>query len=266
MLQLSGLAVARGGRTLLRDIDATFAPGTFTALMGANGVGKSSLLATLCGVLPPQAGSVRLDGTDIAAFDPRERAQRMALVEPAESALASMTIDDAVAAARFPYHRWWEWQPTDADRSAIGEALRATGLTDLRARPLGTLSAGERQRVWIAVALAQRARVIALDEPTSHLDLRFAIETLTLLRRLAESGAVVIAVLHALEEAASFADRVVMLGEERVLADAAPAEAFTSATLDAAYGIAIDVERRDGTLTFHRKTVRPADESAGRNC
>ena len=266
MLRLAGLAVARGERTLLRGVDATFAPGTFTALMGANGVGKSTLLATMCGVLRPAAGSVTLDGFDITALDARTRAQRMALVEPTESALVSMTVEETVAAARFPYHRWWEWQPSEADRTAIDDALAATELAGLRARELGTLSAGERQRVWIALALAQRARVIALDEPTTHLDLRFAIETLALLRRLADDGAVVIAVLHMLEEAASFADRVVILGAERVLADGPPAAAFTPAILQAAYGIRIEVEERSGRLSFHRETPRPADESAGRAC
>jgi iron complex transport system ATP-binding protein len=163
-----------------------------------------------------------------------------------------MRVADAVAAARFPYHRWWEWQPTEADRAAIDAALAATELAGLREREVGTLSAGERQRVWIAVAVAQRAGIIALDEPTTHLDLRFAIETLTLLRRLAADGAVVIAVLHSLEEAAAFADRVVVLGEERVLADGPPAAACTAAVLLAAYGIAIDVEERDGELAFRR--------------
>jgi iron complex transport system ATP-binding protein len=263
MLQLRDLAVARAGRTLLRDIGATFAAGTFTALMGANGAGKSTLLATICGVLPAAAGSVLLDGTDIAALDGRTRAQRMALVEPTESALASLTVIDAVAAARFPYHRWWEWQPSDADGAAVDEALTATELGPLRARELGTLSAGERQRVWIALALAQRARVIALDEPTTHLDLRFAIETLALLRRLADDGAVVIAVLHMLEEAAAFADRVVLIGEERVLADGPPAAAFTSANLHAAYGIAIEVVAVDGSLSFRRKRSTPRQEPRG---
>jgi iron complex transport system ATP-binding protein len=264
-LRLHGLAVARAGQMLLHDIDAAFAPGTFTALMGANGVGKSSLLATLCGGLRPAAGEVTLDGHDVARLDARERAQRIALVEPTEPVLASMIVDDAVAAARFPYHRWWEWQPSLADRTAIDDALHATELVPLRGRELGTLSAGERQRVWIAVALAQRAGIIALDEPTTHLDLRYAIETLTLLRRLADDGAVVIAVLHMLEEAASFADRVIVLGDGRILADGPPAAAFTPEVLRAAYGIAIDVEPRPDGLSFHRKTKRPADESAGRD-
>lgn len=264
MLALEGLAVARGGRTLLRGIDARFAPGTLTALIGANGAGKTSLLAAMCGVLRPAAGRVLLGGIDLASLPARERAQRIALVEPDEPVLAAMTVADVVAAARFPYHRWWEWQPTPADRAALDAALDATELTALRAREIGTLSAGERQRVWIAVALAQNARVIALDEPTTHLDLRFAVETLTLLRRLADAGAIVIAVLHMLEEAAAFADRVVVLGDGGILADAAPAAACTPLVLQAAYGIAIDVEERAGELTFRRKTMRPA-EAAGRD-
>ncbi len=264
MLQLRELAVARGGRTLLHGIDIAFAAGTFTALLGANGVGKSTLLATMCGVLPPAAGSVLLDGRDLRAVDSRTRAQEIALVEPAEPVLASMAVEDAVASARFPYHRWWEWQPVPGDRLAIDDALAATDLVTLRTREVGTLSAGERQRVWIALALAQRARVILLDEPTTHLDLRFAIETLTLVRQLAAGGAAVIAVLHSLEEAAAFADRVVVLGAERVLADGTPTQACTPAVLEAAYGIAIDVEHRDGELAFRRKAMRPADESTGR--
>lgn len=259
MLQLSGLSVARAGRVLLRGIDAGFAPGTLTALMGANGVGKSTLLATICGVLTPAAGTVTLDGSDIAALDPGARARRMALVEPTEAALSALTVEEAVAAARFPYHRWWEWQPTAEDRVAVDDALRATELLALRTRELDTLSAGERQRVWIALALAQRARVIALDEPTTHLDLRHAIETLALLRRLADDGAVVIAVLHTLEEAAAFADRALIVGDERVLADGPPSAAFTPATLHAAYGITIDVEEHMGQLSFRRKAKRPAD-------
>jgi iron complex transport system ATP-binding protein len=265
MLRLVDLAVARGGRTLLHGITADVAPGTFTALIGANGAGKTSLLATICGALRPAAGDVLLDGRDVFALDPRVRAREIALVEPGEAVLTSMIVEDAVAAARFPYHRWWEWQPSADDRRAVDDALAATELGALREREVGTLSAGERQRVWIALALAQRARLIALDEPTTHLDLRFAIETLALLRRLATGGAAVIAVLHSLEEAAAFADRVIVLGDGVVLADGPPAAACTPDVLRRAYGVAIDVETRDGELTFHRTKKRPADESAGRS-
>jgi iron complex transport system ATP-binding protein len=256
MLALADVTIARGGRTLLRGVDARFGPGSLTAIVGANGVGKSSLLAAACGALRPTHGTVTLDGRDIFAIDPRTRAREIALVEGTEAVLSTLSVAEAVAGARFPHHRWWEWETTAADVEAVEAALDATALAAYRNRELGTLSAGERQRVWIALALAQRARVIALDEPTSHLDLRYAVETLTLLQRLARAGAIVIAVLHALEEVAGFADRALVLGDGGVIADGTPPEALTTATLERAYGVAIAVEARDGGLVFRRNLAR----------
>jgi iron complex transport system ATP-binding protein len=263
VLALDGVAIERGGRTLLRDVSVRFEPGTFTAIIGANGVGKSSLLATLCGVTPPAAGRVLLDGRDLHAFAPRDRARAIALVETTEAVLGTMTVDATVGSARFPHHRWWEWQATAEDRDAVDAALAATELEALRFRALATLSAGERQRVWLALALAQRAPILALDEPTSHLDLRYAVDALERMAALARGGATVIAVLHAIEEAASFADRVLVLGNGSVIADAPPAQALTPAALRAAYGIEISVSCTADGLSFHRKTKDPAADAAG---
>ena len=252
MLALRDVTVVRGSRTLLAGVTAAFAPGTFTAIVGANGVGKSSLLATMCGSTRPASGTVTLDGGDLWALAPRVRAQAIALVEPSEPVLAAMTVDEAVASARYPHHRWWEWRASPADEVAVADALAATDLTTFAAREVGTLSTGERQRVWIAIALAQRARIVALDEPTSHLDLRYAIETLALLRRVAAAGATVIAVLHSLEEAAAVADRVVLLATGRVAADAPPERALTAPNLADAFGVDIAVTRANGRLHFDR--------------
>jgi iron complex transport system ATP-binding protein len=221
------------------------------------------LLATITGAAAPASGRVLLDGRDLHALTPRERARAVALVDPTEAVLGAMRVEDTIAGARFPYHRWWEWQPTASDRDAVDDALAATDLLALRARELATLSAGERQRVWLALALAQRAPVLALDEPTSHLDLRYAVDTLTRLGQLARGGATVIAVLHALEEAAAFADRVIVLGRGGVIADDAPAFALTAASLRAAYDVEVEVECSATGLSFRRKTQGPAADTAG---
>ena len=183
-LVLDRVTIERGGRTLLRDVSLAL-EGSVVALIGPNGVGKTTLLRTMAGVLAPAQGSVRLDGTAVRALDARTRAQRIALVEPTEPVLAALVVEDAVASARFPHHRWWEWEATPDDERAVDDALARAGLSDLRAREIGTLSAGERQRVWIALAIAQHAGVVLLDEPTSHLDLRASVETLRLVRELA---------------------------------------------------------------------------------
>jgi iron complex transport system ATP-binding protein len=250
-LALERVEIERGGRVLLRDVSLALEGGV-VAVVGPNGVGKTTLLRAMAGSLAVAAGSIVLDGVAIRGLDPRERARRIALVDPSEPVLAALVVRDAVAAARFPHHRWWEWEATPEDDAAVEDALARTGISAFRHRELGTLSAGERQRVWIALAIAQRADVVLLDEPTSHLDLRASVETLQLVREIAAGGALVVAVLHQLEEAASFADRVVVLGCERVIADGTPEHALTSASIERAFGVAVTVERRPEGLAFHR--------------
>jgi ABC-type cobalamin/Fe3+-siderophores transport system ATPase subunit len=250
-LALERVELARGGRTLLRDVSFALDAGV-VAVVGANGVGKTTLLRAMAGALAPEHGTIALDGVDVRALDPRERARRIALVDPTEPVLAALLVEDAVAAARFPHHRWWEWEATPQDESAVDDALARANLAAFRRREIGTLSSGERQRVWIALAIAQRASVILFDEPTSHLDLKASVETLQLVRELAGDGALVVAVLHQLEEAAAFADRVVVLGDGGVVADGPPERALTSATIERAYGVPVTVERRPSGLAFHR--------------
>jgi ABC-type cobalamin/Fe3+-siderophores transport system ATPase subunit len=253
-LALERVEIERGGRVLLREVSLVLEGGV-VAVVGPNGVGKTTLLRALAGTLAVRSGTIALDGVPVRALDPRERARRIALVDPAEPVLAALTAGDAVASARFPHHRWWEWEATAEDEAAVGDALRRTGISALRDRELGTLSAGERQRAWIALAIAQRAGIVLLDEPTSHLDLKASVETLQLIRELATGGALVVAVLHQLEEAAAFADRVIVLGEERVIADGTPELALTSQSIERAFGVAVTVERRPQGLAFHRNAL-----------
>ncbi|MDB5026417.1 MAG: btuD [Candidatus Eremiobacteraeota bacterium] len=257
-LTLERVEIERGGRTLLRDVSLAFEGGV-VAIVGPNGVGKTTLLRAMAGVLAPAAGTIAFGGVPVRSVDPRERARRIALVDPTEPVLAALTVADAVASARFPHHRWWEWEATADDAAAVDDALARTGMTAFRRREIGTLSAGERQRVWIALAIAQRASVVLLDEPTSHLDLKASVETLSLVRELAGGGALVVAVLHQLEEAAAFADRVVVLGREGVIADGAPDAALTSDAIERAFGVAVTVEHRPDGLAFHRNAAPRAN-------
>ncbi len=240
MIALRQVTIGIGGRTLVREITGEVRAGEFVAVLGPNGVGKTTLLRSLCGLRSPQGGSIVLDGRDIAHLTPLERARHIAFVTSDDAMTDALTVRELVAIGRFPHHAWWEWNPTAGDERAVNDALDLVKLQPFAERPFATLSSGERQRAWIAMGLAQGTPIILLDEPTSHLDVRVAHRILALLRDLARAGRTIVCVLHDLNEAASYADRLMLLGCERMLAFDEPARVLDPTIVESAYGIAIE--------------------------
>jgi iron complex transport system ATP-binding protein len=259
-LSARALTVAVGSRTLLEGVDFDAVPGEFAAVVGPNGVGKTTLLRVLAGALAPRAGSVFLDGAAVRRMSSLERAGVLTLLVGDAGDVGGMTVREVVTVGRYAHHAWWDWRRDDADATAVDAALKRVEVKELADRPLTTLSSGERARVWLALALAQGVGTLLLDEPTSHLDVRFAQEMLALLRDIAHGGATVVAVLHDLNEAAAFADRVAVLALGRVLAYDAPRIALSPQALEVAYGIRFDVlETQSGYRIF---TTAPTGRTA----
>ncbi|HVA28683.1 MAG TPA: ABC transporter ATP-binding protein [Candidatus Baltobacteraceae bacterium] len=240
MIVLTDLGIAAGGRTLVREIDATLPDGQFVAILGPNGVGKTTLLRTICGLHAARSGSIDIDGVALRDLDPRSRARAIGFVTSDDTMTEALRVRDVVGIGRFPHHAWWQWNPLVEDERAIDLALEDVHMGDCADRLFSTLSSGERQRIWIAMGLAQATPVLLLDEPTSHLDVRVAHEILALLRRLAHAGRSVVAVLHDLNDAAAYADRIMLLGCERMLAFDSPDRALDASLVEQAYGIAIE--------------------------
>jgi ABC-type cobalamin/Fe3+-siderophores transport system ATPase subunit len=251
VIELHDVALAVPGRMLVRDVNARVDAGEFVAVLGPNGVGKTTLLRALCGMTPLHAGSIALDGRALAELSPRERARTIAFVTADDAMIDALTVADIVAIGRFAHHAWWQWQPTPDDRAAIDRALDAVHLRSDARRIFATLSSGERQRAWIAMGLAQETPILLLDEPTSHLDVRVAHEILALLQRLARDGRTILCVLHDLNDAAAYADRLMLLGCETMLACAPPAQVLTPALIERAYGVSVErVETPSGPRVF----------------
>jgi len=241
LLELQDVAFAYGDHEVLADIRLRLDAGDAVAVVGPNGGGKTTLLRLCGGLLLPARGRVLLEGHDLARISRRAAARRLAAVPAEEEAVFPFTVRASVALGR---HAWRGafGRPDDDEDGRVADALARTALEPLARRPVPALSSGERQRVAIARCLVQDAPVCLLDEPTSHLDLGQRLRMLRLFREEALGhGRAVLAVLHDLNLASSFATRVVLLVAGRIVADGPPAEVLTEARIEAAFGTPVHV-------------------------
>ncbi|HXG25503.1 MAG TPA: ABC transporter ATP-binding protein [Candidatus Binatia bacterium] len=231
------LTVAYRGRPAMRDVDLSIEAGDRVAIVGPNGAGKSTLLKALAGLLEPAAGRVELDGAPIDTLDRLAIARRLAVVPQVPSLPFATTVEEVIALGRLPHeHPIRGLRP--ADRAAVAAAIDRVGVGHLLGRDARELSLGERQLVLLAMAVAQDAPVLVLDEPTVHLDLRHQVEVMELLADLNQrDGTTVIAVLHDLGLAAHFFPRVVVVDGGRIAADGPPGEALTPDRIREVFGV-----------------------------
>ncbi|MBV9710865.1 MAG: ABC transporter ATP-binding protein, partial [Ktedonobacteraceae bacterium] len=210
-------------------------------LLGPNGSGKTTLLRLLSGVLQPQQGQILLMGRDLRAWGRRSSARRIALVPQELHMPFAFTVEHMVSLGRTPFLKPFLGARTQHDRQIVEEAIEATGIAPLAGNIFNELSGGERQRVMIAMALAQQPAVLLLDEPTSHLDIKYQIETLELVQKLhSQRGVTVVAALHDLNLAARYFPRL-LLFQRGIVADGAPTEVLEPGLLSRVYGIRVQV-------------------------
>jgi ABC-type cobalamin/Fe3+-siderophores transport system ATPase subunit len=236
-LRAERLSAGYDSRLVLDGLELEIESGSCVALVGPNGSGKSTLLRALGRVLKPKAGAVLLDGRAISTLSTRDVAREMALLPQGPSLANDLSVEELVWMGRSP-HQGVLGLPTREDRDAVDWAVAETQLQDMRRRGLASLSGGERQRAWVAMALAQKPQVLLLDEPTTFLDLSHQLEVLDLIRRLNQDhGLTVVMVLHDLNQAARYADRIVVLRDGRIHRQGPPAEVLTVETLHDVFGV-----------------------------
>ncbi|WP_282700188.1 ABC transporter ATP-binding protein [Streptomyces sp. CC219B] len=254
-LALEDVSVIVEGRALVEQASLRVAPGEVVGLVGPNGAGKSTLLRTVYRALRPTSGRVLLDGQDVRRMSGKSLARQLAAVLQESAADFELSVYDVVAMGRTPHKRPFDGDDAD-DRAIIMAALDELDAAGLAQAPFTRLSGGEKQRVLIARALAQRAGTMVLDEPTNHLDLRHQLDTLRLVRRL---GVTALVALHDLNLAAAFCDRICVMDGGRVVTTGPPVAVLTTELLADVYRVDAEVAKHPRTGVPHITLLSGAD-------
>lgn len=250
VLEACGVTACYGRKAVLEGLNLGLPPHRITALCGPNGCGKSTLLRVLCGLQPLVAGEVLLNGAALGGFERRAVARQVAFLPQQPVIPEGLTVREVVSLGRFP-HRSRLGGLGSEDRSAVDRALERADVVAFAGRRIEDLSGGERQRVWLALTLAQEARILLLDEPTTFLDPQHQIGMLGRIRTLAEElGLTVVWVLHDLNQAAAYSDRLVLMRDGGVIAQGTPGQVLTETLIRRVFGL-------DALILSHPETGKP---------
>ena len=245
-LEAKELSFRYGAGTVIDDISLTIEPGEVLGIIGPNGSGKSTLIRLLSGVLTPFAGEVRLWGRPLSSYSRRDVAKAMAVV-PQETLIEfPYSVTEVVLMGRSPHFGGFAFEG-DRDVEAARAAMRRTSTEHLARRSIHELSGGERQRVILARALAQEASILLLDEPAAFLDIRHEVEIYDLIHDLQQEGKSIVTVLHDLNLAALYCDRLALMRAGRLVSLGKPEEVITYASITQVYETEVYVDRNDIT-------------------
>jgi iron complex transport system ATP-binding protein len=242
-LLTKNLDIAYDDQLIVEELHLMIPDGKITALVGANGSGKSTILKAMARLMKPKGGSVFLDGKSIHQQSTKEVAKQLAILPQNPTAPDGLTVSELVAYGRFPHQRGFGTLSHE-DKEIIEWSVQVTGMTDFYDRPIDQLSGGQRQRAWIAMALAQGTNILFLDEPTTFLDMAHQLEVLKLLEKLnQEQKRTIIMVVHDLNHASRYAHHMVAIKQGNVISEGRPEQVMNKGVLRAVFGIEADIIR-----------------------
>ena len=235
------ISIKYGKKTVIEDLCMDFPKGQVVTIIGKNGCGKSSLLKTISKAVRPSAGRVLFGSKPLGSYKPKMLAQKIAYLPQVHFTPPDIDVRTLVSYGRYPYAKFGR-RRTEEDEEAVDNAIKITGLADLETQILSTLSGGERQRAWIAMTICQQPEILILDEPTTYLDVSYQIEVLELIRSLNRTlGITIIMVLHDLNMAARYSDKLYAIKDCNVCAEGCPAEIITESELNRIFQIKADI-------------------------
>jgi iron complex transport system ATP-binding protein len=250
MIKASNLKIAYDRRVVIPDFDLEIGRGEIITLIGPNGSGKSTVLKALARLLDTRAGTVYLNGRDIHSLSTKEVAKQLCILPQNPGAPVDLTVRELASYGRSPHQPWYIHDDAQS-RQVVEWALKEAGVADLADRRLQQLSGGERQRAWIAMALAQQPKILLLDEPTTFLDISHQLEVMELLKRLnGDLNLTVLMVLHDLNQAFRYSDRLVLIRKGQKVAEGVPEKVITKELLKEVY-------RVDAEIIYHHTSGKP---------
>lgn len=250
MFTVDEISVRYDQKVTLQNFSFSVNEGEILSIIGPNGSGKSTLLKAISGFTPYYEGVVLLDGMNIKGMKSKQVAQKMCMLSQKNEAPPDMTVRDLVAYGRYPHKKWFE-RLNDEDMEIVDWAIQKTYLTAFQNRPVSSLSGGESQRAWIAMALAQKPQVLLLDEPTTYLDIAHQHEVLELVKELNEEmGMTVLMVLHDLNQASQYSDRIVVVQSGKKAMVGTPKEVMTKTMIRSVY-------RMDSEIQYRKQEEKP---------
>ncbi|MEA5464744.1 ABC transporter ATP-binding protein [Leptothoe sp. PORK10 BA2] len=231
-----------GDRTIVEQVTLALHQGEWISILGANGSGKSTLLRLFGRVLSPQDGVISLGGHDIHSLSPTAVARKLALLPQQQVLPAGLSVYQLVSLGRSPHQPWWQWDLTDDDQQQIEQALAWTDIDHLRHEPVANLSGGQKQRAFLALALAQNPQVLLLDEPTTYLDIHYQLQLLELLKQLNhQTKLAIITVLHDINLAARYSDRLAFMRKGKLWAIGTVAETLTPDIVNQVFDVDVTI-------------------------
>ncbi len=246
VMEVSGVSFSYGTNQVLNEVSFAIEENKITTIMGANGCGKSTLFSLMTKNRTPDQGQIMLCGKNIQSIGLKEFAKQVSIVHQYNTSSDDITVEQLIAFGRTPYLRLMKGK-SEEDEKLIGWAMDVTNVRKYKDREVGKLSGGQRQRVWIAMALAQNTKILFLDEPTTYLDIRYQVEILNLVRKLnREYGITIIMVLHDINQAIHFSDRIIGLRGGYVEIEGNPQDVISGESIQALYGISLEVAKIDG--------------------
>ncbi|MDO5734041.1 MAG: ABC transporter ATP-binding protein [Eubacteriales bacterium] len=259
-IKVRNLSVSYGSKKVIHDFDCEIREGEILTIIGPNGSGKSTILKAVTGLLPYQEGTVELYGRDLQDWKTKEISQRIAVLPQIHQAPGDFTVEELISYGRMPHQSWFKTDSKE-DREIVAWAMETTGVKEFAKRKIHQLSGGELQRVWLACTLAQKPRILFLDEPTTYLDIAHQLEIMHLVRDLCDKeGIGIVMVLHDLGQALDVSNRIIVIQDGHKYSDGAAEDVINCQMLREVYEVNCDlvsVHSRPRPLISYRFDQRP---------